>query len=66
VKGFEDRESQGYDFTYTKDGINFKAYFQNNRFKVYAKFGDKTVIAYDKDIDVASEKAKKRLKALLT
>lgn len=59
-------KSQGYDFTYTKGGINFKAYFQNNRYKVYAKSGNKMVIVYDKDLDVANEKAQKRLKAPLT
>jgi hypothetical protein len=50
-----------YDFTYKEKGIEFKAYYQNNRYKVYAKLGDKMVIVYDKDIDAATEKAKKRL-----
>jgi ribosome biogenesis protein Nip4 len=52
-----------YDFTYRVKSINFKAYYQNNQYKVYAKLRDKMVIVYDKDIDAATEKAIKRLKA---
>jgi hypothetical protein len=54
-----------YDFTYKEKGIEFKAYYQNNQYKVYAKLGDKMVIVYDKDIDAATKKAKIRLKAPL-
>jgi ribosome biogenesis protein Nip4 len=54
-----------YDFTYKEKGIEFKAYYQNNKYKVYAKHRDKMVIVYDKDIDAATKKAIKRLKAPL-
>jgi hypothetical protein len=54
-----------YDFTYKEKGIEFKACYLNNRYKVYGKLENKTVIEYGRTLDEAQAKAVKRLKAPL-
>ncbi|MEH7249179.1 hypothetical protein V7114_20680 [Neobacillus niacini] len=54
---------KAYDFTYKEKGIEFRAVYLINRYKVYGKLGNKTVIEHGKTVEEAQAKAVKRLNA---
>lgn len=52
----------GANFKYEEDGILFRVNHKNNRIKIYARKGNRTIIEFGDTPHEAAEKAKKRLR----